>query len=151
MRLPCIRQPWAWLITRPDITNPVVRAALVRRAVIKNIENRSWATKFRGPVLIHASKTMTAKQYGQTADFVEGSGIKLPPASQLDRGGIVGYAEITDCVSASTSPWFMGEYGFVLENQIALSFSPCKGSLSFFSVDVPDDYLAAAPSFTVPA
>jgi len=34
-----IRQPWAYLITRSS----------------KDIENRSWPTKYRGPFLIHAS------------------------------------------------------------------------------------------------
>jgi hypothetical protein len=39
MKILSIRQPWAYLITRGS----------------KNIENRSWPTNYRGPVLIHAS------------------------------------------------------------------------------------------------
>ncbi len=35
-----IRQPWAWLIVNG----------------YKDIENRTWSTRFRGKVLIHAGK-----------------------------------------------------------------------------------------------
>jgi hypothetical protein len=47
MKALSIRQPWAWLIVNG----------------YKDIENRSWATKFRGPVLIHAAKGMTGAEY----------------------------------------------------------------------------------------
>jgi ASCH domain len=43
MKAPSIRQRWAWLIVNGH----------------KDIENRAWPTKFRGRVLIHASKGMT--------------------------------------------------------------------------------------------
>lgn len=151
MRAISIRQPWAWLITRPDITDPVKRAKAITAGILKDIENRPWKTKYCGPVLIHAGKTMTMQAYHDVdyflneADALDVLDIELPPASRLDRGGIVGYAEITDCLSASPSPWFMGEYGFVLKNQTPLPFLPCNGALSFFTVDVPDDYLGGVP------
>ena len=157
MRAISIRQPWPWLITRPDITGNVHRANAKNFGLLKNIENRAWQTKYRGPVLIHAAKGMTVSEYRNVGYFLSGfcspgsGGINLPPASLLDRGGIVGYAEITDCVSASRSPWFMGDYGFVLQNQTPLPFLPCKGALSLFTLDVPDDYLAGIPSIKAPA
>jgi hypothetical protein len=50
-KTPCIalsiRQPWAWLILHAG----------------KDIENRDWPTKYRGPFLIHASKGMTRDEY----------------------------------------------------------------------------------------
>lgn len=42
MKALSIRQPWAWLIANG----------------YKDIENRSWRTNYRGPVLIHASAAM---------------------------------------------------------------------------------------------
>jgi hypothetical protein len=41
-----IRQPWAWLIVNG----------------YKDIENRIWAAKLRGPVLIHAGQSLNAKK-----------------------------------------------------------------------------------------
>jgi hypothetical protein len=43
------------------------------------------------------------------------------------RGGIIGIAEIVDCVAAHTSPWFEGPFGFVLRNARKLSFRPMPG------------------------
>jgi hypothetical protein len=41
MRAICIRQPWAHFIVKG----------------FKDIENRSWKTNYRGPILIHAGET----------------------------------------------------------------------------------------------
>ena len=57
----------------------------------------------------------------------------IPPAlSTLERGGVVGIAELVDCVASSPSIWFMGEYGFVLRNVQPLEFLPVTGALGFF-------------------
>jgi hypothetical protein len=111
-----IRQPWAWLICNAG----------------KDIENRSWPTKFRGRVLIHAGKGMTSDEYEDAGICAADSGISLPPFESLERGGIVGEAEIVDCVTRSESAWFFGPYGFVLRNAKPLPFFPCKGALGFF-------------------
>lgn len=116
-----IRQPWAWLILNSG----------------KDIENRTWPTRFRGRVLIHAGKGMTRAEFDDAMDFIAlNAGIPLdfsePEFDQLQRGGIVGEAEIVDCVTQSPSPWFVGEYGFVLRNAKPLPFEPCKGALGFF-------------------
>lgn len=111
-----IRQPWAWLIT----------------AGHKDIENRTWATKFRGPVLIHAGKGMTRVEYDNCDWTSRDLGVCLPHFLALQRGGIVGMAEIVDCVESSDSPWFTGPYGFVIRNARPLPFQPCKGALNFF-------------------
>lgn len=116
-----IRQPWAWLITHAG----------------KDIENRDWRTTFRGPVLIHASRGMTRDEFDAAAIFCSGLDheIPFPLFDQLKKsecGGIVGQAEIVDCVTQSGSPWFCGHYGFVLKNAKPLPFQPCKGALGFF-------------------
>jgi hypothetical protein len=117
-----IRQPWCWFIT----------------AGWKDIENRSWWTNFRGRFLIHAAQTMTKADYLDACDCaVEECGIKralIPPMDALPRGGIVGVAEIADCVMESDSPWFFGEHGFVLKKARALPFVKCPGRLGFFPV-----------------
>lgn len=116
-----IRQPWAWLILNAG----------------KDIENRTWPTRYRGPVLIHASKGMTRAEYEDASDPLWARGgqvIDLPDMHTLDRGGIVGSVEIVDCVTHSDSPWFCGPFGFVLRNPTPLPFRPCRGALGFFNV-----------------
>lgn len=119
-----IRQPWAWLILNAG----------------KDIENRDWPTNFRGRVLIHASKTCTKREYEDAMDFMtdrqilQGIGMNIPSIKGMDRGGIVGSVEIVDCVTRSDSPWFMGQYGFVLRNPKPMPFIPWKGRLGFFNV-----------------
>jgi ASCH domain len=126
MRALSIRQPWAWLIVEGH----------------KDIENRDWSTAFRGPVLIHAGKTMARVYYNAVAleiDKLFGSGeIVLPPYEALERGGVVGVANITGCVTESESPWFQGEFGFVLSDARPLPFHEFKGQLGYF--DVPGLY-----------
>lgn len=120
-----IRQPWAWLIV----------------AGKKDIENRTWETTFRGPVYIHAAKGMTMREYCQAMNFIalRRLGVaQIPLFEALDRGGIVGVAEIADCVTASTSPWFVGPRGFVIRNVRPLPFFPCKGALGFFRAYHPN-------------
>jgi hypothetical protein len=116
-----IMQPWAGLIVHGR----------------KDIENRSWPTRFRGPVLIHAGKKWDADaQDDLDAGLHPVTGEHLDKAGlTFDRGGIVGVAEIVDCVTASTSPWFVGEYGFVIRNARPLPFRPCRGQLGFFRPD----------------
>ena len=124
-----IRQPWAWLIVNGH----------------KDIENRSWATRFRGPVLIHASKGMTRTEYDDCMHFaVRGAGVReyFPRFEDLQRGGIVGMAEITASVPPErrTSHWHMdGCHGFALRGAQTLPFTPLAGRLGFF--DVPADVL----------
>lgn len=125
-----IRQPWAWLILNGG----------------KDIENRSWPTKFRGRVLIHASKGMTIEEYKEVRDdflpfeiepfTATRAKITLPPFEAMERGGIVGEVEIVNCVDVSGSVWFYGPYGFVLRNPKPLPFIPCRGALGFFRPEI---------------
>jgi len=120
-----IRQPWASLILKAG----------------KDIENRCWPTKFRGRILIHAAKGCTRQEFKDALCFAEDA-IDRPINADLKtipRGGIIGSVEIVDCVSASDSPWFVGEFGFVLRDPQPLPFTPWKGQLGFF--DVPKSAL----------
>lgn len=121
MRLPflaiSVRQPWAWMIIHAG----------------KDIENRTWPTKFRGRVLIHAAKGMTREEYNDAAFEVRMvHRIVIPEFESLNRGGVIGSVEIVDCVSESDSPWFGGPFGFVLRSPEPMEFRPCRGALGFF-------------------
>jgi hypothetical protein len=123
-----VRQPWAFGIIYAG----------------KDIENRDWSTRYRGPVLIHAGLYKptsddaaefndvwnTAMTPGEIRSIIESVGLKK--RDDLQRGGIIGQAEIADCVERSTSKWFFGRYGFVLRNAKPLPFAPCKGKFGFF-------------------
>lgn len=121
MKALSIQQPWAWLIAND----------------FKDIENRSWSTKFRGEFLIHAGKKFDKESY----EYIKETHpeIKMPEIEylKLETGGIIGMAEIRDCVSKSNSKWFCGEYGFVIKNAHPINFIPYKGQLGFFEVGFP--------------
>lgn len=114
MRALSIQQPWAWLIVKG----------------YKDIENRSWPTKHRGKILIHAGKKFDRDGY----DFVRQNfpTIPLPDPGNFNLGGIVGEAQIVGCVRASWSPWFFGPFGFVLEKAKVSEFKPCLGKPGLF-------------------
>lgn len=156
-----IRQPWAWHIVRPDLAG-TARQHAVQHQITKSIENRTWATKLRGGILIHAAKGMTEADYWACDDFAatalagktmaDGSPAGRATPMDAPRGGIVGYAEVIDCIcterheampEGKRSPWFVGDFGFQLANVHPLPFLPLSGSLSFFHVEVPDDYIPA--------
>lgn len=122
MKVLSIRQPWAWLILNAG----------------KDVENRDWSTKLRGRILIHASKGMSRADYESAYDtaMIADPRIIVPEFESLTRGGIVGSVEIVDCVTDSDSPWFFGEFGFVLRDPQPLPFVPMNGRLGFF--DVPE-------------
>lgn len=63
MKALSIRQPWAWLIVNGH----------------KDIENRSWPTRFRGKFLVHASNGMTRSEYEEASRTAEDNGVDLPP------------------------------------------------------------------------
>lgn len=132
MRALSVRQPWAWLIVHGH----------------KDVENRDWGTGWRGPLLIHAGKTLTRKYHRECrAMLAEVFGIALPDLDELPRGGVVGVATLVDVVRASASPWFTGAadggLGWVLRDARPLPFHPCAGALGFFNVPALDVGLSA--------
>ena len=136
MKALSILQPWAWLIVRPDITDPAQRAELLARQRIKPVENRTWRTGFRGRFLIHAGKSYSASRHDQyAATMANMFGIELPPYTQIQTGGIVGSAELVDCVRGYPSKWSSdGQYQFVLKDARPEPYRPYRGQLQFFEV-----------------
>ncbi len=120
MKVLSIQQPWAHAILCDG----------------KDIENRTWQTKHRGPILIHAGKKfdsdaryiVTGKEVARTIR----SGQLGLNDHDAPRGGIVGIAILTDIVTESDSKWFFGPFGWVLEHARGLPFACWKGQLGVF-------------------
>jgi hypothetical protein len=126
-----IKQPWAALVV----------------AGRKTVEVRKWSTAIRGRVYIHAARVPDDRSEGwaQVPD-------ELKPLSQLG-GGLIGVADLTACLLyrtpagfAADGPkhlnapgWFEGPrmYGFVFRGAEPVPFTPRKGTVRFFTVDVP--------------
>lgn len=107
MKAISIKQPWASLIVHG----------------IKDIENRTWATKYRGKVLIHASGTwfkypnsdstlgdlFTDFQWEKIRENYDQNLYSiLEPKAIIDRlpiSAIIGEVEIIDCVINHESIW----------------------------------------------
>ena len=120
-----VRQPFAWAIMEGW----------------KDIENRSWPTKRRGTIALHASGNLTRSEYELFVQKRATRDRTIPDFEDLPRGAILGLVDIVDCVEKSRSQWFTGPFGFVLDNPRKLP-EPivCNGALSFWRV--PDDIAA---------
>ena len=124
MKALSLKQPWAWAIFYCG----------------KDIENRNWATKYRGRILIHASKNYDA----EGATWLMNHFGFIIPEYQDFRGYILGSVTVADCVKYSPSRWFFGPYGFVLENPVEFKkLIPWKGKLGLF--EIPNDFFIDCP------
>lgn len=121
-----IQQPWSWLIVNGH----------------KDIENREWTTSYRGPVLIHAGAKIDDDWFNHRTGFPTNAHPMrdLAPADMPARQdyaikALLGMANLIDVVEDSSSPWFVGRYGFVFID--AKPFKepiPYSGSLRLFDV-----------------
>ena len=120
MKCLSVQQPWAWAI----IHGP------------KRIENRSWPTSYRGPLVIHAGKSKV-----RLGDFGPGE----PAEAELVFGAILGTVELVDCVKLSAvrgQPFADGPYCWIVTKPMALQQPvPYRGQQGLF--DVPDDVMQA--------
>jgi hypothetical protein len=135
MKALSVRAPWWWFILHGG----------------KDIENRNWATSFRGTIYLHASSWWKKDEViRDIATAIEIAGWfdqrdRWPKLREMHahRGCIVGKVDIVGCVEYGPSPWLFGRYGFVLANPVAFERPvPFKGALGFF--DVPDGIEIAA-------
>ncbi|MBR5243416.1 MAG: ASCH domain-containing protein, partial [Thermoguttaceae bacterium] len=78
-----IRAPWAWAIAQGW----------------KRVENRSWATRFRGRIAIHAA--VSKESDAEAAATFAALGIE--PPTEFVRGAIIGTVELVDILP-------LGEY-----------------------------------------
>jgi hypothetical protein len=129
MRALSIIQPWASLIA----------------VGIKDIENRTWRTNYRGEFLIHASAkrlpagwtALTSEQYAAATRLVNPYG-KENDVKQLPVSAIIGKARLVVCVKNYPSVWAeKGVWNWVLAD-VQLFSTPIlnvKGRLGFWEFD----------------
>lgn len=80
MKALTLTQPWATLVALGH----------------KRVETRSWSTKYRGPLAIHAAKGYPAYARGvAAAEYANPRGL-LAPGTLLALGGIVARARLVD-------------------------------------------------------
>lgn len=127
MKVLTIRQPWATLIMRGD----------------KRFEFRSWQTKYRGELLIHAGKGIDKEAVNRLEKY-------LP--KDLPLGKILGKVMLVDCIRMSpefkeellkensdiyTKSSFNENFGWQLENvQVFDVPIDAVGHLSLWEYDV---------------
>ena len=123
-----LKQPWAALLA----------------SGLKTIEVRNWQTARRGRILIHAARIPDDRPeaWKQVPETLKATAALL--------GGIVGEAELTDCVRYASLEdfgrdqgkhlndlaWFTGKtlHGFVFANPTLLPFRQFPGWMRFFAV-----------------
>ncbi len=130
MKILTVRQPWTWAL----VFGP------------KRIENRTWATRYRGDVAIHASanpefrKTWRARGPDWWRDLIPG----CPEPDAMPYGCIIGTLELIDCVELQNLPdellgdrFASGPYCWLLDRpEPLLEPIACRGVLGLR--DVPD-------------
>lgn len=121
MKALTIGQPYAELILRGE----------------KLIENRTWPTNHRGPLLIHAGKSRSWLDPGDEARY-----------PGMVFGAIVGQAMVTACLRVEHLPAGLREHAhahgpwcWVLQGAYAVDPVPYRGAQGLF--EVPDDIAAA--------
>jgi hypothetical protein len=136
-----IRHPWAWLICHPE----ALRAC---KLPIKDIENREWRPSYRGPLYIHAGTAVDASLFDPRSGKLEswywertfdsaGKALYAAMPKHKDaypRRAIVGCAQLSDVLTESLDPWFVGPYGLRLANATAIPPISYPGQLSLFDV-----------------
>ena len=128
---PClsVRQPWADLIV----------------AGLKDVENRSWPTSFRGFILIHAPRIVDQAALPGLTHLL---GLRSASEYHPVIGAIIGFTEIIDCVTRHPSRFFQGPYGFVLANSQRFPKPiPSRGQLGIFGVPAA---IIRARSYEIP-
>lgn len=133
MKALTICQPYAELIVRGT----------------KRVENRTWPTSYRGPLLIHAGKSREwLTDDGPNLDPRENYGI---PLEQMTFGAFIGSASMIDCVKYSDVldgkyrdkyPWLTehehasGPWCWVMERMVRLANPvPWRGAQGLWDAD----------------
>lgn len=135
MKAITICQPYAELIARGD----------------KRIENRTWPTMYRGPLLIHAGKSRQwLTDDGPDLDPRENYGV---PLAEMQFGAVVATARLANCVKVDAIhsgkyndiyPWAQnhehaeGPWCWVLEQVVRLPQPiPYRGAQGLFDIEWP--------------
>lgn len=145
-----IIQPWPYMILRPDVTDPAVRADLLETGRIKDCENRDWETPVRGWVLIHSSSSRLA-QWKYTAAELFGAklGVEVPLRDNLVYGAVIGAARVDECRWGYRSKWYTGPRAIVFGASVPFA-SPvfCEGRPRFFQLPLDERSAANGKKWT---
>jgi hypothetical protein len=123
MKCLSVRQPWAWGLIFGE----------------KRIENRGRAIRYRGPLLIHAARSLA--EFADNRDYSRLMP-ELPPLEDIPFGMILGIVDVIDCVPFEEvvgDPFAEGPWCWITENPRPIEPVPFRGALSLF--DVPDDLI----------
>lgn len=129
MKALTICQPYPWLIIHGG----------------KTIENRTWPTAYRGPLVIHAGKS---RKYIDSIEELVAAGVSmLASPDDYCYGVIQGIVDLVDCVpyahpSVADNPWREGPWCWVLENPRAVAPLTYRGERGLW--DMPDACIRAA-------
>jgi hypothetical protein len=101
MKVLSVKNPWAYLIIHGFDFGPEIGGFM-----IKDVENRTWYTRYRGPLLIYCSKNLDRDAY-----------YDLPVNWKEYNGRIIGQVNLVGCIKNSKSRWAEpGLWHWVLEN-----------------------------------
>jgi len=106
---------------------------------LKTIENRTWPTDYRGPLLIHAGKSRAWLDDYESGQF-EVLRVQYPYCNDLPFGAIIGQVNLVDSLpladARAIDPTFaFGPFCFVLDDPITFPHPiPYRGQLGFFRV-----------------
>jgi hypothetical protein len=116
MKCITIKQPYAWLVVNG----------------VKDVENRTWVTNYRGPILIHAAKVVDVDGHA----WLKHHGVIVPAIPKLVKGAIIGRAYLHRCTRYVTSQWHeKGQYGFYMRDPEQFETPiPYRGQLGIFEV-----------------
>lgn len=95
----------------------------------KNVENRTWETKYRGLLYIHASQ----KYNKQAVHYIkENFNIIVPPKTEMEYGVIIGCVTLTDIKPSLTGWAIPNNSHWLLENPKLIQPLPAKGRLGLW-------------------
>ena len=129
MKAITIKQPWASLIVHG----------------IKDVENRSWKTNYRGRIYIHAGsdknvfpriRLLSNEQLSICVEKCEI--VELEEADDSSFSAIIGEVDIIECVKGHSSIWAEeGVYNWVLANPVRYDHPilNVKGKQSFWNYE----------------
>jgi len=120
----------------------------------KRVDNRTWATRHRGPLLIHAGRG-NGRADAEARAILERLGVEVPDDEHVPRGVLLGTVELVDVVrlderrqpdlfnlqSAIPDPQSLatGPVCWILENPRPLAEPiPCLGRQGLFNVDLTE-------------
>ena len=138
MKAISIREPWLFLILRPDIIGDEARREAYANGEIKDVENRTRLIRFSGEVLLHASKSPADDYRNLQLHYWNEKGIRIPDFKELQTGGIRARAMFELPVDESESEWFTGPFAYPIFSVEPVRFTPLKGALGFFNL--PDGF-----------